>query len=631
MSTREYMLGNVAIARGIVEGGAQVISGYPGTPSSEIIDTLSGMDERNFYVEWSVNEKVAMEVAAGAAWSGVRSVVTMKHVGLNVAADPLMTLAYTGVKGGMVIIVADDPSCHSSQNEQDTRKYADLSLVPCLDPSTIQEAKDMIPYAFELSEKFEIPVIFRPTTRISHGKSDVGSGEVVENRPIAHFEKLIDRWVMLPKNARVRHPHLLGIQENITKELESSKWNELTLNNVSGQKFGIIASGIASVYTKEAILNLGIDVSFLKVGTFPVPQGLIRDMLEHVETVLVIEELEPVVEEKVRIIANETGSCTGIIGKTGDFVPRVGELNVELCEAAITNAFGTGEKTKLAESAVDVEEMVDVANVVGVEEMGDAANMANMADIELPLRPPAMCPGCSHRAVYYAMKKVFGNDAVYPSDIGCYTLGVQSGTVETTLCMGSSITLASGIYHAGESRPICCSIGDSTFFHTGMNGLMNAVYNKANITVTILDNRVTAMTGHQPNPGMGKTATGENTVDISIKDLCRGLGAEFVEVVDAYDCKATEEVFKRAKEYNGTSVVIAEQACVIDARRAGIRLKPYVIDQDKCTGCKECVKFGCPAIEFDPENKHAKITALCTGCGVCARICKFNAISEVGK
>ncbi|MGP8329317.1 MAG: indolepyruvate ferredoxin oxidoreductase subunit alpha [Methanosarcinaceae archaeon] len=611
MSTREYMLGNVAIAQGIVEGGAQVISGYPGTPSSEIIDTLSRMDDRNFYVEWSVNEKVAMEVAAGAAWTGVRSVVIMKHVGLNVAADPLMTLAYTGVKGGMVIIVADDPSCHSSQNEQDSRKYADFSLVPCLDPSTIQEAKDIIPYAFELSEKFGIPIIFRTTTRISHGKSDVKPGEVVENRPMARFEKLVDRWVMLPKNARVRHLHLLNIQDSIASELEKSPWNELTINNDPQSKIGVIASGIASVYAKEAILNIGLDASFLKIGTYPVPKGLIKKILEHAETVLVIEELEPVVEDRVKIIANEIGSDARIIGKTGDFVPRIGELNVELCEYAIVNAFGITEKPNMAASMVDVGDLV------------------NIADIELPLRPPAMCPGCSHRAVYYAMKKVFGNDAVYPSDIGCYTLGVQSGTVETTLCMGSSITLASGIYHAGEPRPICCSIGDSTFFHTGMNGLMNAVYNKANITVTILDNRITAMTGHQPNPGMGKTATGDTTVDISIKKLCQGLGAKFVEVVDAYDYKATEEVFKRAKEYVGTSVVIAEQACVIDARRAGIRLKPYMIDVGKCTGCKQCVKFGCPAIEFDTKSKHAKITALCTGCGVCVHVCKFGSISVV--
>ncbi|MGP8322988.1 MAG: indolepyruvate ferredoxin oxidoreductase subunit alpha [Methanosarcinaceae archaeon] len=611
MSTREYMLGNVAIAQGIVEGGAQVISGYPGTPSSEIIDTLSRMDDRNFYVEWSVNEKVAMEVAAGAAWTGVRSVVIMKHVGLNVAADPLMTLAYTGVKGGMVIIVADDPSCHSSQNEQDSRKYADFSLVPCLDPSTIQEAKDIIPYAFELSEKFGIPIIFRTTTRISHGKSDVKPGEVVENRPMARFEKLVDRWVMLPKNARVRHLHLLNIQDSIASELEKSPWNELTINNDPQSKIGVIASGIASVYTKEAILNIGLDASFLKIVTYPVPKGLIKKMLEHAETVLVIEELEPVVEDRVKIIANEIGSDARIVGKTGDFVPRIGELNVELCEYAIVNAFGITEKPNMAASMVDVGDLV------------------NIADIELPLRPPAMCPGCSHRAVYYAMKKVFGNDAVYPSDIGCYTLGVQSGTVETTLCMGSSITLASGIYHAGEPRPICCSIGDSTFFHTGMNGLMNAVYNKANITVTILDNRITAMTGHQPNPGMGKTATGDTTVDISIKKLCQGLGAKFVEVVDAYDYKATKEVFKRAKEYVGTSVVIAEQACVIDARRAGIRLKPYMIDVGKCTGCKQCVKFGCPAIEFDTKSKHAKITALCTGCGVCVHVCKFGSISVV--
>ncbi|MGP8319431.1 MAG: indolepyruvate ferredoxin oxidoreductase subunit alpha [Methanosarcinaceae archaeon] len=611
MSTREYMLGNVAIAQGIVEGGAQVISGYPGTPSSEIIDTLSRMDDRNFYVEWSVNEKVAMEVAAGAAWTGVRSVVIMKHVGLNVAADPLMTLAYTGVKGGMVIIVADDPSCHSSQNEQDSRKYADFSLVPCLDPSTIQEAKDIIPYAFELSEKFGIPIIFRTTTRISHGKSDVKPGEVVENRPMARFEKLVDRWVMLPKNARVRHLHLLNIQDSIASELEKSPWNELTINNDPQSKIGVIASGIASVYAKEAILNIGLDASFLKIVTYPVPKGLIKKMLEHAETVLVIEELEPVVEDRVKIIANEIGSDARIVGKTGDFVPRIGELNVELCEYAIVNAFGITEKPNMAASMVDVGDLV------------------NIADIELPLRPPAMCPGCSHRAVYYAMKKVFGNDAVYPSDIGCYTLGVQSGTVETTLCMGSSITLASGIYHAGEPRPICCSIGDSTFFHTGMNGLMNAVYNKANITVTILDNRITAMTGHQPNPGMGKTATGDTTVDISIKKLCQGLGAKFVEVVDAYDYKATKEVFKRAKEYVGTSVVIAEQACVIDARRAGIRLKPYMIDVGKCTGCKQCVKFGCPAIEFDTKSKHAKITALCTGCGVCVHVCKFGSISVV--
>lgn len=602
MSTSEYMLGNVAIVRGIIEGGAQVIAGYPGTPSSEIIDTLAAMDERDFHVEWSVNEKVAMEVAAGAAWAGVRSVVTMKHVGLNVAADPLMTLAYTGVKGGMVIIVADDPGCHSSQNEQDTRRYSQFALIPCLDPSTPQEAKDMTSYAFELSEKFEIPVILRPTTRISHGKSDIEIGTVSKKKPSAHFEKLIDRWVMLPKNACLRHPHLIGMQNQIKNELENLQWNELTINESSD--FGIIAAGVSAVYAKEALERLGIDASFLKIGTYPVPEGMIHRLIEHVDRVLVIEELEPVVEEQVRIIANDSCTDVMIIGKRGGFVPRDGELNVELCENAILKTLDKTEVEKV---------------------------MAPETELELPLRPPTMCPGCSHRATYYTMKKAFGLDAVYPSDIGCYTLGVQSETVDTTLCMGSSITLASGLYHAGEKRPICCSIGDSTFFHTGMNGLLNAVYNKANITVTILDNRVTAMTGHQANPGMGVTATGESTVEVSLEKLCRGLGAEFVEVVDPYDLARTDRIFRHAKEYSGTAVVIAKQPCVIAAKRAGIRHEPFIVDAEKCTGCGQCINFGCPAIEFDEEGNHTKINSMCTGCGVCAQICKFDAISEVSK
>lgn len=601
MSTREYMLGNVAIARGIVEGGAQVISGYPGTPSSEIVDTLASMDERNFYVEWSVNEKVALEVAAGAAMAGVRSIVTMKHVGLNVAADPFMTLTYMGVKGGMIVIVADDPGCHSSQNEQDTRRYADFGLVPCLDPSTPQEAKDMIPYAFELSEKFEVPVIFRPTTRISHGKSDIELGSIREERVQANFEKMPERWVMIPKHARVRHPHLLGIQDDIKKYVEDSVWNEISLNENS--RIGVISSGIASVYAKEALENLGVEASFLKIGVYPVPEGLVKQVLENCDTVLVIEEMEPIVEDRVRIIANDSGLDVNILGKSAELVPRDGELNVDICERAIANAFGLDAKRS---QGYDME-------------------------LELPIRPPAMCPGCSHRAAYYAMKKAFGPDGIFPSDIGCYTLGLQSGTVDTTLCMGASITVAAGLYQAGEKRPICCSIGDSTFFHTGMNGLLNSVYNKADITVAILDNRVTAMTGQQPNPGMGKLATGEPTVEISLEKLCYGLGAEFVEVVDPYDISATEEVFRRAKDFPGTSVVITNQPCVIAAKRAGIRKMPFVVETERCTGCKQCVKFGCPAIEFDAAGKKARINTLCTGCGVCAKICKFDAISEVKK
>lgn len=598
MTMREYMLGNVAIARGLLEGGVQVIAGYPGTPSSEIIDTLASREDRDYYIEWSVNEKVAMEVAVGAAWAGVRSVVTMKHVGLNVAADPFMTLAYAGTKGGLIAIVADDPSCHSSQNEQDTRRYAQFALVPCFDPSTPQEAKDMLPYAFEFSEKFEIPVIFRPTTRISHGKSDIELGEIPVDKPAPHFEKLLDRWVMLPKNARPRHTHLLSIQQPMEDELAKSPWNTLELK--SDARLGVIGAGIASVYAKEAMQELGLEASFLKIGTYPIPKKLVLKLLDTVDTVLIFEELEPIVEEQVRILAQEAGLEVSILGKEGGFVPREGELDISAFLETLKKVFG-----------LDIE------------------HESGKVSLELAPCPPALCAGCSHRATFYSMRKVFGKDAIYPSDIGCYTLGIQSGTVETTLCMGSSISIASGLYHAGEKRPICCSIGDSTFFHTGMNSLLNAVFNKANITVTILDNRITAMTGHQPNPGVGFTVTGEPTVEVSLAELCRAMGAGSVAVVDPYNLEEIQEAFKAAKDFEGTAVVIAKQPCVISGKRAGIRRVPYIVDPEKCEGCKQCVKFGCPAIEFDEENECTVITALCSGCGVCAQICKFEAIREV--
>lgn len=597
MTMREYMLGNVAISRGLLEGGVQVIAGYPGTPSSEIIDTLACFENRDYHIEWSVNEKVAMEVAVGAAWAGVRSTVTMKHVGLNVAADPFMTLAYAGTKGGLVVIVADDPSCHSSQNEQDTRRYAQFALVPCFDPSTPQEAKDMVPYAFEFSEKFEIPVILRPTTRISHGKSDIALGEIFQKKKNPNFEKLLDRWVMLPKNARIRHTHLLSIQQPMEDALAESPWNSLELK--PDAKFGVISAGIASVYAKEVLVELGIEASFLKIGTYPVPKKLILELLKTVNSILVFEELEPVVEEQVKMIAQENGLQVSIFGKTGGFVPREGELDVTAFLEALGKVFDLN---------------------IGSETFNTA--------LELAPRPPVLCAGCSHRATFYSMKKVFGKDAIYPSDIGCYTLGIQNGTVDTTLCMGSSISIASGLYHAGEKHPICCSIGDSTFFHTGMNSLMNAIFNKADITVTILDNRITAMTGHQPNPGVGFTVTGEPTVEVSLAELCNAMGAEFVSVVDPYQLDETQEVFKAAKDFKGTSVVIAKQPCVISGKRAGIKRMQYIVDPEKCEGCKLCVKFGCPAIEFDEENKCSMITAFCSGCGVCAQICKFEAIQE---
>jgi indolepyruvate ferredoxin oxidoreductase alpha subunit len=594
-----YLLGNNAIALAINECNTDVVAGYPGTPSSEIIEYLARMKPKG-HVEWSVNEKVAMEVAIGASWTGGRSVATMKHVGLNVASDPFMTLAYTGVKGGMLVISADDPGCHSSQNEQDSRRYAAFAQVPCLDPATPQEAYDMIAFAFEFSEMFETPVVFRPTTRICHGKSDI---KLQTSAPTEHeigFEKVPQRWVMLPAHARVRHQVLIDKQEEMAAALETSQWNRLEM--VEGARLGIIASGVASVYSKEAINRLGVKASYLKIGAYPAPTGLIRELAGSVEKILVIEELEPVVEEIVRTITS--GMEVEIHGK--DVIPRYGELDLGTVELAVAGAAGL--------------------DYTGYTAPG--------TDIELPNRPPVMCPGCPHRGSYYAMKKAFGKDAIFPGDIGCYTLGVQMGTMDTCLCMGASITVSAGIYHAGETKPICCSIGDSTFLHTGIPGLLNAVYNSADITVTILDNRTTAMTGHQPNPSTGLTVLGDATFMVSLEDISRACGVELVLTTDPFDIATTIDTFKQAKEHKGTSVVISKQECIITARRRGIKLTPFCVDRDECRGCKACIKFGCPAIEFDPpeaegEKGHSRIGNLCVGCGVCAQVCPFNAISEV--
>jgi indolepyruvate ferredoxin oxidoreductase alpha subunit len=594
---REYLLGNTAIAKGILEAGAGVVAGYPGTPSSEIIESLVELKcEAPMHVEWSVNEKVALEVAIGASWAGARSAATMKHVGLNVAADPFMTAAYLGVGAGMVVICADDPYCHSSQNEQDSRRYAQFASVPCLDPADPQEAKDMVVYGFELSERFNIPVMLRPTTRVSHARADVVTGEhrmVGIGGDRAKFIKDAARRVALPSHARPLHTALLKKQPAIKKELEAAPWNRLELKG----DHGVIASGLSALYAEEAIQNLDLDLSFLKVGCFPAPSAMIEEFLKKVGKVLIVEELEPVLEEQVERIARSVNPDVEILGKDV-CIPREGELDVAFVRNAIAYMEGLSSKTA-----------VHTGNILQT----------------LPPRPPVMCPGCSHRATYYAMRKAFGRNAIYPSDIGCYTMAVGMGTVDTCLCMGASITLASGIRFGGEREPICCSLGDSTFLHGGMTGLLNAAYNGANITVTILDNSTTAMTGHQPHPGTGVTASGESIMQVSMKAIARALGAGLVETIDPYDIDCAIDAFRRAKEYPGLSVIIAKQDCVIRARRSGAKSKTFMVGED-CTGCRICVEFGCPAIEF--ENEKAKITSLCTGCGVCAKICPSSAIKE---
>ncbi|VVB71829.1 Indolepyruvate oxidoreductase subunit IorA [uncultured archaeon] len=582
---REYLLGNAAIARGLLEAGVGLVAGYPGTPSSEIIETLVDLKgDLPLHLEWSVNEKVALEVAAGASWTGARAAATMKHVGLNVAADPFMTLAYLGVGAGLVVISADDPYCHSSQNEQDSRRYAQFASIPCLDPADPQEAKDMAAYGFELSEKFNIPVMLRPTTRVSHARADVEYQYAKCLQGQKQFVKNPARRVALPVHARPLHTELLEKQAKMEAELEKAPWNKLQLRGSTG----IIASGIAGIYAEEAIRDLDEDVSLLRLGCYPMPHRLIVRMLEHVSRVMVLEELEPVVEEQVERVARKVNPTVEILGKEGS-IPREGELDFLMVRNAIARMQGLAER----------------------------APRSSFAEKILPPRPPALCPGCSHRATYYAMRRVFGKKAIYPSDIGCYTMAVGMGTVDTCLCMGGSITLASGIRFAGETEGICASLGDSTFLHSGLTGLMNAAYNKARITVTILDNSTTAMTGHQPHPGTGVTATGELTVQVSLEALARALGAGFVETADPYDMEATMDCFQRAKEFDGLSVVIARQPCVIRARRSGGKRKVFSIGAD-CGGCRVCLEFGCPAIEFSGDA--ARINNLCTGCGVCAKI-----------
>jgi indolepyruvate ferredoxin oxidoreductase alpha subunit len=585
---RRYLLGNEAIAHGCLESPVSFVSGYPGTPSSEVIEVLSSLPERSYYVEWSVNEKVALENALSAAWCGVRALCTMKHVGLNVAADPLMTSAYTGVTGGLVIMSADDPFAHSSQNEQDSRMYAKFARIPCLDPSTIQEAHDMIRDAFALSEELALPVLFRPTTRICHSKGDVSLGPILENKRTGVFHRDPRQYVVIPAHTRILHKKLIEKQPKVIRKLADLGYNHHT---VKGDR-AVIASGIAASYVQEILPE---DVSLAKIGAYPVDEEWLADFIRLHKEVLVIEELAPVLEESVR----EAAGCVTVHGKMDGHAPYVGELTPDGV-ARIMESCGFSPLVKYP----------DVTPVP-----------------DLPPRPPILCAGCMHRPVFYAIRRVF-KDGIYPSDIGCYTLGLQMGAVDTTICMGASLPVGSGMFHAGEERDIVCTIGDSTFLHTGIQGLLNAVYNDARMTVVILDNRITAMTGHQPNPTTGLTACGTPAPAVSLEAVCRACGVGVVETVDPYDLVALTAALKDVKERPGVKVVIAKQYCVITARRAGIRRGRYSVRPETCTGCGICVAFGCPAIERCDEK--ACINDLCSGCSVCAQLCPAGAIAKEG-
>lgn len=587
-SSRKYLLGNDAIAHACLESGIDFVSGYPGTPSSEVIDRLRAQKDPAYYLEWSVNEKVAFENALAASWCGLRSIVTMKHVGLNVAADPLMTSSSTGTKGGFVILSADDPFAHSSQNEQDSRMYAKFAQIPCLDPASVQEAHDFIKNAWDISEKFALPVLFRPTTRICHSKSDVELGTPMPSERKGAFEKNPKQYVVVPAHTRPLHAELTKKQDGVAKYLVDAGYNRA---EIRGKK-AVIAGGISASYVEEILPE---DISFVKIGAYPIDRKWLAEVVAQHEEILVVEELMPVIEEAVLAAANGAA----VHGKLDGTLPHEGEFSTALVAKALV-AVGFAENT-YPESPVPA---------------------------EVPARPAILCPGCLHRSVFYAMKKVF-KDGIFPSDIGCYTLGLQLGAVDTTICMGASITVGSGIAHSVEGAEVVSTIGDSTFLHTGVNGLINAVYNNANQTVIILDNRITAMTGHQPNPNTGMTACGVESPKVSLEEIARACGVKFVEAVDPYDLTHLLAVLKEAKEREGVKVIIAKQPCVIMNKRLGIKRSRYVVDSDRCLKCGACIRYGCPALETD-ENGAARTTSLCTGCGVCADICPAGAIHRGG-
>ncbi len=592
VGTKHLLLGNEAIVRGAIEGGVGFVSCYPGTPSSEVPDTFYRISrEGNFYFEYSVNEKVALEVGGGASLGGIPTLVTMKHVGVNVAADPLMSLAYIGTPGGLVLLSADDPGCHSSQNEQDNRYYARLASLPCFEPSNAQEAKDMTKEALILSRKWEQPVMLRTTTRINHMRSEVVFGEILPT-PRPSFSKDPFRFVPLPAIARLRHPILVKKMEEIREEIENSKWMKMELKG----KVGVIVSGISRAYLKDVIYDLGMEeeISLLELGiTYPFPKNLILSFLNKMEKVLILEELEPILENEIKALCYEQGLGVKIQGKGGELT-SIGEYSTRSIEAALLSFLGKKQRTY---------------DICPPEE-------------ELPGRPPNLCAGCPHRAVYYSVRKVFGDDAIYATDIGCYTLGFlpPHRACDFLFCMGSSISGGSGMSKA-TGKTVIGYIGDSTFFHSGITGLVNAVHNGHNILIIILDNQTTAMTGHQPHPGVKETYFGPNPRQVDIEAIVRGCGVEHVEKIRPLNLKKTLETLKRFKQIQGVRVIIAQEPCTLFASRVLKRQKKtvaYVATQHP--EVEACLKeLACPA--FYREGSKVLIDEnLCSGCMFCVQI-----------
>ncbi len=602
------LLGNEAIARGAIEAGVAFATTYPGTPSSEISLNLFQMSqESDLYFEYSTNEKVALEVAAAAANSGLRTFCMMKHVGLNVAADPLMTLAYVGVTGGMVILSADDPAMFSSQNEQDNRYYAKFGNLPMLEPSSVPEAKEMIKYAFELSEELKQPVLLRTTTRINHSNAFVTFGDIKPRKTKGRFERDPFRCVTVPAVSRGLHVKLLEKMDKAKGICETSEFN---LVEGSG-KWGIVANGVSFHYAQDAVKDLGIekDTTIFRLGfSNPMPEKQIKDFIKGCEKILIIEEGEPFMEEAFKAFAQEAGITIPINGKSETLFTRLYEYDPAMVREKAASYFGVAytPKEKLATDDVP----------------------------EIPMRPPNLCSGCSHRATFYEVQQAAkGMDIICPNDIGCYTLGFLPplNTGDFVICMGSSVSSACGFGQATDQK-VVSFIGDSTFFHSGITGLVNAVFNNHNFTLVILENDITAMTGHQPHPGVDMERFGlDGFGRVNIEKLVRSLGIEHVSVIKPFKVKKSIGIIKEALEYKGVSVIISQEPCALYAKSLKL-LKPRAFRvTDRCKDHKDCINsIACPS--FYIEDGRVNIDAdTCVGCAVCAQICPENAITPLKK
>lgn len=583
---KQLLSGNEALARGMFEAGVTLAVGYPGTPSTEILENCAKHYRDSFHCEWAPNEKVALEVAAGAAMTGARACVTMKHVGLNVAADPLLSISYTGTPGALIIIVADDPGMHSSQNEQDSRHYARFAKVPVLEPADSAEARDFLKQAIEISETYRTPVIIRTSTRVSHSRSLVELEErQVPDREIA-FKKDPKNCVLIPAFARQRR----FVVEDRLHQMQADNSEKWTVNRIEkgSSRLGIVTEGIAYQYVKEVFP----EASILKLGcSFPLPEKLIRDFASTVEQVLVVEEVEDFTESNMK--------AAGIPCEGKKFVPNIGELSSDVLRASRARLEGTG--------------------------CAECACCQKPADAPLPNRPPTLCAGCPHRGIFYALSKL---DVDVTGDIGCYSLGVQPplSALDTIICMGTGFSMAHGMAQSGQKRKVVGVLGDSTFFHSGMTGLLNIAWNHANCTVIVLDNRITAMTGHQENPGTGKTLMGDPSNAADIAEIGRACGMKNIRTFNPLNFAETTATLKMATESDEPWLLISKSPCVLILKERVGNVR--AIDPSKCKNCRACVKTGCPAIECTGKNQPTINPIACNGCSLCNQVCKFGAISE---